>query len=142
VSAPRTLRQYAALPWRHAEAIEILLVTSRETRRWVIPKGWPIAGLAPDASAAQEAFEEAGVQGTVESSAIGVFHYVKRRKGRTARMCRVEVFALKVESEAQTWPELAERSRRWFTAEEAAAAVDEPELKALILSFGAAPRRS
>lgn len=131
--------QYAALPWRSIDGVEILLVTSRRTRRWVIPKGWPIAGLSPHEAAAQEAFEEAGVQGSVDASAAGHFHYVKRRKGRLPRMCRVEVFALKVESEAAVWPEKSERSRRWFSATAAADAVDEPELKALIQRFASAP---
>lgn len=132
--------QYAALPWRIADGLEILLVTSRRTRRWVIPKGWPIAGLKPHEAAAQEAFEEAGiVKGEVEDSAAGHFHYVKRSKGGLARMCRVEVFALKVEHQADDWPEKPARSTRWFSPTEAADAVDEPELQALILRFASRP---
>jgi len=129
-------QQYAALAWRRVEDVEILLVTSRRTRRWVIPKGWPIAGLAPHEAAAQEAFEEAGVnKGAVDNFPTGCFHYVKRQKGGISRMCRVNVYALKVEGFAENWPEKSVRSTRWFSLQEAAAMVDEPELKELILSF-------
>jgi 8-oxo-dGTP pyrophosphatase MutT (NUDIX family) len=128
-------QQYAALPWRGTDSLEILLVSSRETRRWVIPKGWPIPGLSPHAAAALEAFEEAGIRGDLDSSALGHFHYIKRRKDGTGKMCRVDVFALKVETQAQNWPERNERTTRWFSQTEATEVVEEPELKALIRKF-------
>lgn len=127
--------QYAALPWRKADTLEILLVSSRETKRWVIPKGWPIPGLAPHDAAAREAFEEAGIKGRTEPAALGHYHYLKRRKRGTGQLCRVEVFALEVESQAADWPERDERTRRWFSAAAAADAVEESELKALIRGF-------
>jgi 8-oxo-dGTP pyrophosphatase MutT (NUDIX family) len=130
-----TRLQYAALPWRRTPALEILLVSSRETRRWIIPKGWPIEGLAPHEAAAREAFEEAGVRGEAMPTALGHYHYVKRSKAGADQPCRVEVFALEVESEALDWPEKDERSTRWFPADVAAGAVDEPELKELIHKF-------
>jgi 8-oxo-dGTP pyrophosphatase MutT (NUDIX family) len=71
--------QYGALPYRftpHA-ALEILLVTTRQTRRWIIPKGWPIKGLRPAKSAAREAFEEAGVRGKISAKPLGLFTYEK-----------------------------------------------------------------
>ena len=77
--------QYAALPWRRGDdgALEVLLITSRESRRWVIPKGWPIKGLNSKKSAAREAFEEAGVLGAVGKKKLGDYHYDKRlRSGR------------------------------------------------------------
>src|SRR5947209_14678636 len=95
--------QYAALPWRRnaAGAIEVLLITSRETRRWVIPKGWPIKGLKSPQTAAREAFEEAGVEGLVAKKKLGVFHYDKRlRSGRIQRV-RVGVYPLQVDIERQ-----------------------------------------
>lgn len=131
--------QYAALPWRRHAGLEILLVSSRETRRWVIPKGWPIPDLRPNDSAAREAFEEAGIAGKTEPSVLGHYHYVKRRKGKKGQLCRVEVFALEVETQADTWPEKDERSTRWFSADAAAGAVEEPELKALIQRFAFGP---
>jgi 8-oxo-dGTP pyrophosphatase MutT (NUDIX family) len=143
--APRV--QYAALPWRRAEGVEILLVSSRQTRRWIIPKGWPVAGLEPHAVAAREAFEEAGVTGEIDPSALGHFHYLKRRKDGTAQNCLVQVFALEVERQAETWPERSERTTQWFKADAAAEAVEESELKGLIRDFatsaaGSHPRRS
>src|ERR1700761_2252507 len=81
-TGPVVGQQYAALPWRHrhGEELEILLATSRETRRWVIPKGWPMKNRKPHAAAAQEAFEEAGVSGRVMKRSIGRYNYVKRLK--------------------------------------------------------------
>jgi len=132
---PRT--QFAALPWRRTAdgGLEVLLITSRETRRWVIPKGNPIKNLKPGPSAAQEAFEEAGVRGTVRSRAIGLYHYDKRlRSGRTQHV-RVFVHPLEVREELDAWPEKAEREREWVSPAEAAERVDERELKALLGAF-------
>jgi 8-oxo-dGTP pyrophosphatase MutT (NUDIX family) len=129
-------QQYGALPWRRAPDVQILLVTSRRTARWVIPKGWPIAGLPPHEAAVQEAFEEAGViAGEVDRASIGHFEYLKEGKEGSQRMCRVDVFALKVTAEADVWPENTKRTRRWFDARAAANEVAEPGLKALILKF-------
>jgi 8-oxo-dGTP pyrophosphatase MutT (NUDIX family) len=71
--------KYAALPYRFTPtaALEILLVTTRRSRRWIIPKGWPIKGLKPPKPAAREAFEEAGVRGKVAMKSVGVFNYDK-----------------------------------------------------------------
>ena len=71
--------QYGMLPYQFTDAnsLEVLLVTSRQTRRWIIPKGWPIKGLKPPKSAAREAYEEAGIRGTVGAKSIGVFSYQK-----------------------------------------------------------------
>jgi 8-oxo-dGTP pyrophosphatase MutT (NUDIX family) len=131
--------QYAALPYRRdAEGLEILLVTSRETRRWVIPKGWPMKGRKPRAAAAREALEEAGVVGLIAKAAVGAYPYMKRLKNGALIPCLVRVFPLQVGQERETWPEMAQRERRWFAAEAAAQAVDEPELAELIRSFAAA----
>ena len=69
--------QYGALPYRftHDAALEILLLTTRRSKRWIIPKGWPIKGLRPAKSAAREALEEAGVRGRVGAKSIGLFAY-------------------------------------------------------------------
>jgi 8-oxo-dGTP pyrophosphatase MutT (NUDIX family) len=135
--------QYAALPFRRGqEDVEILLVTSRETQRWVIPKGWPMKGKAPYAAAAREALEEAGVVGKVGKEAIGVYHYVKRLKNGAPLDCVVDVFPLQVARQRKRWPEQGQRTGHWFSVEEAAEAVDEPELQDLILSFGQSLARS
>ncbi len=128
--------QYATLPWRKTAGLQIMLVTSRETRRWVVPKGWPIKGLTPHESAAQEALEEAGIVGKVSAEAIGDFHYIKRAKNGSFKNCRVTVFPLEVAFERASWIEEDERVRKWFGVKEAADAVHEPELKALIHAFG------
>ncbi len=128
--------QFAALPWRTgARGLEILLITSRETKRWVIPKGWPMKDRAAHQAAAQEAFEEAGVQGDITSEPLGMFRYVKRLKGDKTQLCAVDVFPLQVTEALDLWPERDERVREWVTPEEASRRVDEPELTALIEAF-------
>jgi 8-oxo-dGTP pyrophosphatase MutT (NUDIX family) len=129
--------QYAALPYRHAAdgSIEVLMVTSLETHRWILPKGWPMKGRAPHATAAREAFEEAGVVGAVTADAIGDFEYDKRlRDGSTVR-CRVEVFPLAVERQRRSWPERDKRETRWFSLAEAALITGDPGLVDLLAKF-------
>jgi 8-oxo-dGTP pyrophosphatase MutT (NUDIX family) len=127
--------QFAALPWRRAPALEVMLITSRETKRWVIPKGWPMQGRSPAEAAAQEAFEEAGLNGRVDEDPMGVFHYDKGLKAGGWLRCRVEVYPMQVEGQAASWPEQKQRQTRWFPAAVAAARVDEPELRDLIRKF-------
>ncbi|OYX36328.1 MAG: hypothetical protein B7Y99_02195 [Caulobacterales bacterium 32-69-10] len=134
----RPAMQYAALPYRRQGGLEILLVTSRETKRWVIPKGWPMKGKKPYAAAAREALEEAGVTGRVDKAALGAFPYLKQLANGAPAPCLVRVFALEVTKERSRWHEMAQRERRWFPVEDAAAAVDEPELADLIRDFAAA----
>lgn len=127
--------QYAALPYRAEGGLQVLMITSRVTRRWVIPKGWPMTALSPAESARVEAFEEAGVEGRIAASAIGAYSYLKAMKDGGRRRISVKVFALLVERELADWPERGERERRWFTAGEASGLVDEPELAELIRAF-------
>ncbi len=98
-----------------------MLVTSRETRRWVLPKGWAEAGLAPHDLAAREAFEEGGIVGEAAAEAVGAYGYLKRLPGGRSVECRVEVFPLRVERLLGDWPERGQRERRWFTPARAAA---------------------
>jgi 8-oxo-dGTP pyrophosphatase MutT (NUDIX family) len=130
--------QYAALPWRRAETIEVMLVSSRETRRWVLPKGWPMKGRKPHDAAAQEALEEAGIEGKIAKSPVGTYRYIKRMKNGSAQPCQVTVFPFEVLREHMSWPEQHERIRRWFAANEAADAVDEPDLAEVIRAFAPA----
>ena len=133
-----SVQQVAALPWRFAgSGLEILLVTTRETNRWVIPKGWASKSVPDWHSAEIEAFEEAGVSGKIATSSIGCFSYEKRQKDGSLQPLTVSVFALEVDSELEMWPEMDERVRRWFSPSEAAASVGEPELQDIIASFNA-----
>jgi 8-oxo-dGTP pyrophosphatase MutT (NUDIX family) len=132
--------QYGALCWRRAASgIEVLLITSRDTGRWVIPKGWPMVGLAPEAAAAQEAWEEAGVTGQVNPVCLGRFGYMKLLSTDATVPCAVAVFGLKVTNLADKYPEMKERNRRWFSLAEAAEMVDEPDLGRLIAGFAPPP---
>lgn len=131
------LTQYAAMVWRRTgnASAEVLLITSRETRRWVIPKGWPIKGLKPHQTAAREAWEEAGVEGRVSTRKLGVFDYGKRLSGGQIQPVRVKVYPLEVVREFEDWPEVQQRERRWLSAQEAARLVDEPGLAKLLAVF-------
>ena len=128
--------QYAALPHRISQAgsLDIMLITSRDTGRWVLPKGWPMRGKTAPEAAAREAYEEAGIIGQADAAPVGSYHYRKRRRRGTSVLCRVEVFPLDVLDELQRWPEKRQRKRSWFSSEDAAALVDEAELKTLILT--------
>jgi 8-oxo-dGTP pyrophosphatase MutT (NUDIX family) len=129
-------RQVAALPWRRgADGVEILLITSRETRRWVTPKGGRMSGKTDAEAAAQEALEEAGVEGVTGGRPLGSFRYLKVLKRRAARWCVVDLYALEVTVEHPDWQERAERERVWLPRDEAARRVDEPDLRALIAAF-------
>lgn len=112
--------------------IEVLLITSRETRRWVVPRGNPIPGRSPAESAAQEAYEEAGIRGAVDAEPVGHYFYFKRRRNGDLLPAEVRLFRMRVAEEKDDWPEKGERERRWFAPQEAAAAVAEAELAELI----------
>ena len=131
-------RQVAALPWRAAadpSHLEILLVSSRETRRWVIPKGWPMKGKSDAQAAAQEAYEEAGLDGRIAGKPVGDYPYLKRLKSGAARPVTVDVYPLEVTGEHAAWPEKGQRTLKWMSPIEAALAVQEPELRDLIARF-------
>jgi 8-oxo-dGTP pyrophosphatase MutT (NUDIX family) len=129
-------RQVAALPWRRTEAgLEIMLVTSRETRRWVTPKGGRMPGKTDAEAAAIEALEEAGIEGAIDHEPLGTFRYLKILKRRAPRWCVVAVYALEVQVEHDDWQERGERERVWVSRDEAVRRVDETDLKALIAAF-------
>nr|WP_277347039.1 DUF47 family protein [Sphingomonas sp. G-3-2-10] len=127
------------MPYRtEGPSVRVMLVTSRESGRWVIPKGNPAPGLTPHAAAALEAEEEAGVSGLVCPIPLGSYRYRKRRNNGASLMFDVDVFPLAVNQEFPNWKEQSQRERRWFTLPEAADAVDEHDLRDLIRSFGPA----
>lgn len=130
--------QYAALPYRRRSdgGIEVMLITSRETRRWVIPKGWPAPGLAPHDSAQNEALEESGVVGRISERSIGFYHYTKLVVD-AAVPCKVEVFPLEVDTQLASWLEQGQRDIQWFDQQTASEAVQEPDLSAIIRNLAA-----
>ena len=136
------IRQIAVLPYRTTgaildSAVEVMLVTSRETKRWVLPKGNRIKGLSPHAAAAQEALEEAGVLGSVCPTPLGTYRYRKLVRSGASLMVDVDVFPFAVTNELDEWPEREQRTRRWFPLAHAIDAVDEADLKILMRSFRA-----
>ena len=125
--------QYGALPYRmNGHRAEFMLVTSRETRRWIIPKGWPKKGKSPHRCAAREAFEEAGVLGAIGSRPVGSFSYEKRLKSGRSIACEVRVFPLRVKRQRKQWPERQQRRIKWLSASKAAAKVKDPLLSKII----------
>jgi 8-oxo-dGTP pyrophosphatase MutT (NUDIX family) len=130
-----TKLQFAVLPWRRTDRLEIMLVSSRETGRWVLPKGWPMKGIKPHKTAAREALEEAGIRGKVAKTSLGGYSYTKRLENDSVQVCRVQAFAFEVEQERDSWLEKHERTRRWFAVPDAAEAVEELELREAIRKF-------
>ena len=129
--------QYGALPWRRrrGHTVEILLVTTRRSGRWIVPKGWPIGGCTPRECAAREAMEEAGVLGVIAAEPIGTFPYEKQRKSGAAVPCRVAVFALQVTHRLRDWPEKSARETRWCEIDEALALAGDDGLRRVIARF-------
>lgn len=130
--------QFAALcfKWSKKEKkTQVLLVSTRRTGRWVIPKGWPINGKTPGQSALREAYEEAGVKGTSFEQCVGHFAYHKRGNGKSMIPCIVAVYPVKVESLKKKFPELGEREMIWLSPSKAAKRVSDPALKPILRSF-------
>jgi 8-oxo-dGTP pyrophosphatase MutT (NUDIX family) len=136
-------RQVAALCWRgEPVSPEILLITSLNSRRWILPKGWPMDGMTLAESAAREAFEEAGVEGTISATPIGNYPYLKEKKDGGAMACSVDVFVLQVTGQAADWLEKGARELVWLPLAQATAKVAEPGLRQILQDFAAssAPR--
>lgn len=133
--------QIAALPlrWDDKGGVRVLMVTSRGTGRWVMPKGWRIDADRPWETAAVEAVEEAGAVGHVGTDPIGCYHYDKILDDGSAVPCRVVVFPMLVDRLKRNWKERHERKRRWFKVKAAARRVDEPDLAALLRRLDGKP---
>lgn len=128
--------QFAALCYRIRRGkLQILLITSRGSRRWIMPKGWPSEGRTPGASAAQEAWEEAGVIGKHGETCLGVYTYGKVMQGSTPVPCVAMLYPVKVKSLAKKYPESGQRRRQWVSRKKASRLVAEPELARLITDF-------
>lgn len=133
----RTVRtQFAALCYRiKSEKVQVLLVTTRRTRRWILPKGWPIDGLTPQKSAAQEAWEEAGVTGRPDARPLGLYSFSKVLDEQETLPCVAMVYSVRVKSLATDFPEKGQRKRKWFSRKQAALRVGEPELARILRDF-------
>ena len=128
--------QFGALCYRvKNDKVQILLITSRGTGRWIIPKGWPMNETTPSEAAQQEAWEEAGVKGEAIPVCLGIYSYQKNVGENDDLPCVVATFPIKVKKLAKDYPEADERDRKWFSPKEAASLVDEPELATMIKKF-------
>jgi len=136
-----TRTQFGALCFRRAKtktksgAHEILLVSSRDTGRWIVPKGWPVNGETPAGAAALEAWEEAGVRGRVHPDCIGHFSYHKWIDEEISLPVIVALFAVEVLRMDDDYPEARERKRKWLSPKKAARRVAEPELRQILMAF-------
>lgn len=128
--------QFGAICWRRRMSdVQVLLVTSRRKRRWIIPKGWPLDQATPAETARTEAWEEAGAEGKVAPVCLGIFSYSKEIDDGELLPCVVAVFPLKVKNLAKDYPEKTDRRRKWFSQKKAAKLVEEPELATMIKNF-------
>jgi 8-oxo-dGTP pyrophosphatase MutT (NUDIX family) len=136
-SGPAPSLQVGALCWRRTSkgALRILLITSRDTGRWVIPKGWPMRNRTEAEAAAREAFEEAGITGEIAPRSLGLYGYPKMLARGHSVPCVVRVFPLAVRDRLSRFPEAGQRKRKWFSPAKAARQVQEPELARIIREF-------
>ncbi|MBP1876335.1 8-oxo-dGTP pyrophosphatase MutT (NUDIX family) [Ensifer adhaerens] len=131
-------QQCGALCFRYKEGgseIEVLVITSRESRRWIIPKGWPMKGKKPYEAAAIEAWEEAGVRGKVKKKSVGSYTYLKELDDGNVAPCIVEMFQIEVTEISTDFKERGQRVFDWVSPSEAAGRVREIELKSLLVNF-------
>lgn len=134
--------QFAALCYRIRRGkVQVLVITSRRSKRWIMPKGWPIDGKTPGASAAREAWEEAGVRGRVSEACIGAYSYAKLYGDDEMLSCLAMLYPLKVKSLDHKYPERKQRRRQWVSRKKAAKLVAAPDLARLILDFDPRPQR-
>jgi len=127
--------QFGALCYRiRQDKVQVLLVTSRTTKRWILPKGWPIDGATPANAAAQEAWEEAGVEGRLMGNCLGIYSYTKVDTNE-GLPCVVAIFPIKVKRLRSIYPEADQRVRKWFSLKKASDLLTEPELRQLVRDF-------
>ncbi len=128
------------LRW-NKNSVEVLMITSRDTGRWIVPKGWTMKGKKPWAAAAIEALEEAGAKGHVARDVFGTYSYKKMLDDGTALPCNVQVYPMVVERLKSDWKERGERTRKWFPLKKAAKLVDEPELADMMSRLTVKPKK-
>ena len=132
--------QVAALCWRQRRGrVQVLMITSRETGRWVIPKGWQMPGLSGAQAAMREAWEEAGVEGRAQDRVLGIYAYDKIVLPAPPLHCAVSVYSLPVDALRRRFPERRQRRRKWFDAGAAALLVAEAGLRLILQHIGENP---
>lgn len=143
MSEAEIAEQIAALPLHMEKTgkLRVLMVTSRDSGRWVMPKGWTMDGKKPWEAAKIEALEEAGAVGFISDEAVGVYHYDKRLDRKRKVRCRVTVYPMMVDKLKRRWKERKERKRHWFSLKKAAKLVNEKELSALLKDLAQNPER-
>ncbi|MFM1813922.1 MAG: hypothetical protein RLZ98_617 [Pseudomonadota bacterium] len=125
--------QVAVIPYVSTHrGIEILTITSKGTRQWIVPKGWLNDKLGPEGSAAREALEEAGVEGEISDGPIGSYSYKKRLHVFSSVTCTVSVFTMHVSRQRLHWREKHLRELNWLRQDEAAKLVKDRELALLV----------
>ncbi|MCR9109475.1 MAG: NUDIX domain-containing protein [Rhodobacteraceae bacterium] len=136
-------QQIAALPmrWKKDGTFQVLMVTSRETKRWVMPKGWTMDGKKPWKAAEIEALEEAGAVGYIGREVLGTYTYKKRMDDGSLLKCHVDVYPMVVEKLKSNWKERKERKRKWFSAKGAAKRVNERQLSELLRTLEKKPAK-
>jgi 8-oxo-dGTP pyrophosphatase MutT (NUDIX family) len=128
--------QFAALCWRRKNGkVQVLLITSRRRKRWILPKGWPMEGKTPAECALVEAWEEAGVRGKADDACLGVYSYARIREGEESLPCLALLYPVKVKILRKKFPEVRDRRRRWVSRKKAAKLVQHRELGKLIIGF-------
>ena len=132
---PPSLQVGALCYRRSGKGLRILLITSRDTGRWMIPKGWPMRNRSEAQAAAREAYEEAGLRGEVGEHSIGFYTYVKRLKDGAGLPCVVRLYAIEGREMLRKYPESGQRRVKWFSPGRAARKVTEPELALCIREF-------
>jgi len=137
-------KQIAALPlrWGKDDKVEVLMVTSRDTGRWIVPKGWTMKGVKPWAAAAIEAMEEAGVKGHIAREVFGTYTYRKKLDDGEMQPCIVRVYPMIVEKEKSNWKERKQRTRKWFSLRKASKLVNEPGLSAMLKELSVKPKKA
>jgi 8-oxo-dGTP pyrophosphatase MutT (NUDIX family) len=127
----KALQQSGVIPYRVQNGkIEVLLITTRDRQRWVIPKGGICSGMSPPESAAKEAWEEAGVIGQVNANALGTYKYRKRGK-----VYKVKIYLLPVEVVSEVYPEASQRQRQWLELNTAIQQIKKPSLQRIFQGF-------
>ncbi|BDW86044.1 NTP pyrophosphohydrolase [Roseicyclus marinus] len=132
-----TRTQFAVLPYRIKKkgGVEVMLMSSLDSGRWIIPKGWPMDGMRPSEAAAQEAWEEAGLRGRVHDTVLGLYSYSKWLDEELSIPCVVLVFPMEISQVDEVFPEAGQRKIKWMSRKKAAQRVDEAELKQMIETF-------
>lgn len=128
--------QFAALCFRVEDGkTRILLITSRGSGRWIIPRGWPMDNKTPCEAALTEAWEESGVRGKGYEVSLGLYSYTRDIGEDGLTPCVAMVYPVKVKDMADDYPEKGQRRRKWFSRKKAAELVSEPELANIIRGF-------